>query len=233
MMRVVVGGAALDGLTITEPAASVRLLVPWPGEPFALPVWNGNEFLAADGRRPALRTFTPVHQVDDRLWIDIVRHPGGAVSGWAETANAGDPCAISGPGRGETIDDQAKRYVLVGDETAIPAVEQLLAVIPATTAVEVHLEITEPAARLALPRHPRATVDWHLASPDRAPGTAMDDAVRATDLDDDTRIWVAGEAAAVQAIRRHLFEQRGVARSRATVRGYWKTARLGRVTGAP
>ena len=81
MMRVVVGGPALDGLTITEPAASVRLLVPWPGEPFALPVWNGNEFLAADGRRPALRTFTPVHQVDDRLWIDIVRHPGGAVSG--------------------------------------------------------------------------------------------------------------------------------------------------------
>ena len=34
MMRVVVGGVELEGLELPEPAASVRFLVPWPGETF-------------------------------------------------------------------------------------------------------------------------------------------------------------------------------------------------------
>jgi len=38
---------------------------------------------------------------------------------------------------------------------------------------------------------------------------------------------VAGEAAAVQRIRRHLFTERGVTRSHAAVRGYWKHGRTG------
>jgi NADPH-dependent ferric siderophore reductase len=38
-------------------------------------------------------------------------------------------------------------------------------------------------------------------------------------------VWVAGEAAAVQRIRKHLFEERGVARGTAVVRGYWKRGR--------
>ena len=38
-------------------------------------------------------------------------------------------------------------------------------------------------------------------------------------------VWVAGEAAAVQKIRKHLFDQRGMSRSDATVRGYWKHGR--------
>ena len=36
---------------------------------------------------------------------------------------------------------------------------------------------------------------------------------------------MAGEAAAVQRIRRHLFEDRGLTRAQATVRGYWKRGR--------
>ena len=41
------------------------------------------------------------------------------------------------------------------------------------------------------------------------------------------RVWAAGEAAAVQRIRRHLFEQRGLTRTQAVVRGYWKHGRAG------
>lgn len=81
MMRVVLGGAELAGLEISEPAASVRLLVKWPDELFEIPTWNGNEFLLADGRRPALRTFTPVSLNNSGLTLDIVRHGGGAIAG--------------------------------------------------------------------------------------------------------------------------------------------------------
>jgi NADPH-dependent ferric siderophore reductase len=52
-------------------------------------------------------------------------------------------------------------------------------------------------------------------------------AIRGADLDPGIRVWVAGEAAAVQRIRRHLFEDRGLPRSQASVRGYWKHGRRG------
>jgi NADPH-dependent ferric siderophore reductase len=41
------------------------------------------------------------------------------------------------------------------------------------------------------------------------------------------RVWAAGEAAAVQRIRRHLFQDRQLPRAQATVRGYWKHGRSG------
>jgi NADPH-dependent ferric siderophore reductase len=40
-------------------------------------------------------------------------------------------------------------------------------------------------------------------------------------------VWAAGEAAAMQRIRRHLFDEREVPRAQATVRGYWKHGRRG------
>jgi NADPH-dependent ferric siderophore reductase len=52
-------------------------------------------------------------------------------------------------------------------------------------------------------------------------------AVRAAAVGPDEPVWVAGEAAAVHRIRRHLFEDRGLSRRQATVRGYWKHGRAG------
>jgi NADPH-dependent ferric siderophore reductase len=51
------------------------------------------------------------------------------------------------------------------------------------------------------------------------------DAVQGAAIPEGTRVWVAGEAAAVQRVRRHLFEERGVPRPMTWVRGYWKHGR--------
>src|SRR5437867_2202517 len=59
MVRFTFAGPELEGLVVDQPASSVRLVVPWPGEELVIPDWTGNEFLLPDGRRPALRTFTP------------------------------------------------------------------------------------------------------------------------------------------------------------------------------
>jgi NADPH-dependent ferric siderophore reductase len=58
----------------------------------------------------------------------------------------------------------------------------------------------------------------------------MADAIADAAIDDGTQVWAAGEAAAVQRIRRHLFEERGLPRRQAQVRGYWKH---GRSEGGP
>lgn len=230
MVRVTLTGPDLEGLTVERPAASVRLLLPSRGaHTLVIPGWNGNEFLLPDGQRPAIRTFTPRRVDPEALELDleIVIHDGGVASEWAEAAEPRDPAAISDPGRGYAIDRDACAFLLAGDETAIPAISQLLEALPAERPVQVHIEVTQPDSRLALSDHPRATVEWYNPAPGAAPGDALVAAVRSADLAGGTRVWVAGEAATVQRIRRHLFEDRGLPRAHASVRGYWKQGRSG------
>jgi NADPH-dependent ferric siderophore reductase len=245
MLRVSLAGAELQGFSAPEPAASVRLLLPSSGtEELIIPAWNGNEFLLPDGRRPTLRTFTPRHLVGSPpvLDIDIVVHPQGAAARWAAEAGAGAPVAVSGPGRGYTFtqrdltagDDSAAdtptavaSLFLAGDETAIPAISQLLESAPAGAAIDVHLEVAHHDARFALPEHRGATVVWHDLAPGAPPGDALFGAVSSADIDPRALVWVAGEAAGVQRVRRHLFDTLGTPRGQATVRGYWKHGRSG------
>ena len=225
LVRVTLGGSELEGLVVEAPGASVRLLLPSPGTgDLIIPRWNGNEFLLPDGQRPVIRTFTPrrVDPVKLELDLDIVLHEGGIASAWAGAAAPGDSAAISGPGRGYVIDEEATAFLLGGDESAIPAISQLLESIPERIPVEVHIEIVHPDARLALPHHPKASVSWHPAVTGGRPGDALVSAVEGTGIAPGTRVWVAGEAAAVHRIRRNLFKLRGIPRSQATVRGYWK-----------
>lgn len=226
MTRVTLTGDELEGLAIEQPAASVRLLLPDRGS-LVVPTWQGNEFLLQGGRRPTIRTFTPRRFDPSRLELDldIVIHGDSAASMWATDAAPGDPAAVSGPGRGYVVDSAAPAFLLAGDETAIPAVSQLLEVIPDHIPVDVHIEIAAPAAELPLPGHPRAVVHWHVSPAGAAPGDALVAAVEQAEVPPGGRAWVAGEAAAVQRIRRHLFEERDLTRSQATVRGYWKRGR--------
>lgn len=230
LARVVLAGPELEGLTVDEPAASVRLLIPAPGESeLVMPEWSGNEFLLADGSRPVIRTFTP-HRLDaEALELDlwIVVHGHGAASQWAESARPGDPAAVSGTGRGYAVDATAPAFLLAGDETAIPAMHQLLETLPASARVEAHVEVGDGDAELALPEHPKASVSWHVLRHGTPHGDALVDAVAAADLEDGARVWAAGEASAMFRIRRHLFEEKGVPRRHATVRGYWKHGRGG------
>ncbi len=226
MRRFVLGGPELAGFAIDEPAASVRLLLPGADGTLEMPRWTGNQFELADGSRAPIRTFTPRSFDADTLdlAIDIVVHDHGAASDWAGAASIGDEVAISGPGRGYAIDAEASAYLLAGDETAIPAISQLLEELPSSMPVRVILEIVDPSARLDLPAGEATEIAWHELPAGAEPGTAMIDAITALD-ELPPAVWVAGEAAAIQRIRKHLFDERGLPRSAATVRGYWKQGR--------
>jgi NADPH-dependent ferric siderophore reductase len=225
LIRVTLGGAELDGFTVEEPDASIRLLLPSPGEAMlVVPAWNGNEFLLPDGRRPILRTLTPRHVRTDahELDVDIVDHGAGMASEWAVAARPGDRAAISGPGRGYTIDHDAPAFLLAGDETAIPAMSQLLERMPAAAPVRVLVEIADGDAQLPLTEARSAAIDWLELPMAAPPGDALVAAVRTVELDPAVRVWAAGEAAAMQRLRRLLFDERGLTRAQCTVRGYWK-----------
>lgn len=230
LVRVTLAGPALAGFELDLPAASVRLLLPSGGrDELEIPTWTGNEFLLADGTRPVLRTMTP-RRVDPatlELDIEMVVHGHGPASTWAASVTAGRPAAISGPGRGYVIDAGAPAFLLAGDESALPAISQLVPLLPSGAPVHVLVEIGAPIARLVLPDHPDLSVAWLELEPGAAPGSALVPAVTQLDLLPGTAVWAAGEAAAMQRIRRHLFEQQGLPRADATIRGYWKVGRGG------
>jgi NADPH-dependent ferric siderophore reductase len=229
MTRVTLHGSELDGFAVDEPAASIRLLLPSRGAELEIPTWNGNEFLLADGNRPVIRTFTPraFDPARAELDLDIVLHGRGAASEWAGRVGAGARVAVSGPGRGYTIDPHTPEFVLAGDESALPAMGQLLEWLPATAAVHVIAELIDVGARLELPAHPLVTIEWCQSGTSASAGEALLTAVRATELAPRGRIWAAGEAAAMQRLRKYLFEERGLPRAQTTIRGYWKYGRAG------
>ncbi len=165
MVSVVLGGPELADFSLGEPAASVRVLLPsTPGADLVIPVWRGNEFLLPSGERPVIRTLTPRRfDAAGELEVQVVVHDGGAASQWASAAAPGDAVAMSGPGRGYRIDADAAGFLLVGDETAIPAIAQLLEWMPPAMAVEVHIEVGRRAAELALPV--AGSDADHMASP--------------------------------------------------------------------
>jgi len=227
MANVTFAGSELEGLDVADPAASVRLLIPSPGARLIMPQWTGNEFLLGDGQRPIIRTFTPRRWRPDALELDleVVLHERGATSNWVGTAERGDVAAISGTGRGYSIDPHANSFLLAGDQTAIPAISQLIEAAPVAIPVHTVVEIVAQDARQPLPSHPRLSEQWVILQTNETPGSALLPAILNTTIAPGTKVWAAGEAAAMHQIRRHLFDERGLSRSDATVRGYWKHGR--------
>lgn len=228
LLRVTVGGGELSGFELPDPAGSVRLLLPDPGaRSLTTPRWDGNEFRRDDGSRPVLRTVTPRHHRPDEaeLDVDVVLHGPTPLATWARSATRGTPVALSGPGRGYAIDPRAGDLLLVGDESALPAIAQIMEAVPESVPLRVVVEVGEPSGQVPLPDRSHTEVTWLDQPATGPPGGAMVDLVEATDISDQTWVWVAGEAAAVQAIRRDLLGERSIPRSRAVIRGYWKHGR--------
>lgn len=222
MTRVIVGGPELAGFGEPTPAASVRLLLPSDGS-LVIPSWEGNEFLLPDGRRPVIRTLTPRRFDANRteLHLDIVHHDGGALTPWVSAIASGDRSAgaVSGPGRGYAIDSTASGFLLIGDETAIPAICQLLEYLP-DVPISAHIAIRDETARVDL--HREVDERWLVTDAIDGLGPMFVDSIGDEAIGEGVRIWAAGEAAAMYAVRTHLFTELGVPRSVATVRGYWK-----------
>ncbi|HEX6392851.1 MAG TPA: siderophore-interacting protein [Acidimicrobiales bacterium] len=233
LVRVTLEGEPLTSLEVTQPASSVRVLLPDPERPhdLELPSWDGNRFELSGGSRPVLRTLTPRHHESGGrlLKLDVVVHGDGAAARWASDAADGSPAAVSGPARGYSIDAEAETLVLGGDETATAAISQIL---EAATDVDVavYLEIADAGSRPRLPDHPRCAIHW-VDQEGKVPGAALADRLADVDLPGGARLWAAGEAASMQRLRQRLFNDRGVPRAHATIRGYWKHGRSGEDEG--
>lgn len=140
----------------------------------------------SDVRSP-LRTYT-VRRIDAAarlLTVDfVVHHDAGPAGAWAETAAPGQDLVIVGPderseGSRLGLDwhpGTAKRVVLAGDETAVPAISSILESLDAAYDVDAFLEVPTAADFLPLDVPSNVRVTW-IARDDREHGIALMDAV--------------------------------------------------------
>jgi NADPH-dependent ferric siderophore reductase len=218
MTRVVFGGPALAAFNWNGPAAHIKLFL-------------GPISADADAR-PLSRTYTPRHfdAAKHELTVDFVLHGEGPASSWATQAKVGQPMVIAGPGRCYALDAPIEWLLVVGDESAIPAVATILEVVPDSVRTEVLLEVNDAADEFALAAaRPNVSIRWlHRAQPitghnGARAGVELAVAVAAfVQPAGSGRVYVACEADAMRGIRRHLLQERGLAREWVTTRGYWK-----------
>lgn len=132
-----------------------------------------------------------------RLVLDFVLHGHGVAGTWAAKAVLGQRIHLGGP-RASMLLPDAARYLLIGDETALPAIANWLEMLPETAQVAAHVLIGAPEAKIPLVR----PAEWH--GYDDADADAMAALIRDAGVTPDTYVWAAGERAAIAALRAHL-----------------------------
>ncbi len=203
-----------------KPGAHIKLLfvpqgVHWnPDDP------NGQT------QRPPARTYTPRFFDPEarELGVKFVHHGTGLASDWASSAKPGDPMFVIGPGGGYDVAADARKIVLVADETAMPEAGTILEALPAGCAAEVLCEVTDgDDERVLSPTVPSAPVWLHWAGDDAQQGTLLEGAVRGIARANATsHWWIACEAATMRRIRNHLLQDVGVDAALLHTRGYWR-----------
>jgi NADPH-dependent ferric siderophore reductase len=186
--------------------------------------------------RPAMRSYTvrrhdPVaHELD----FDFVLHgDAGVASAWATSAAPGDDVIIVGPSPAYLPDDALTEHLLVGDETALPAIGSMLAELPPTAHATAVIEVADAAEEQALPSPARADVRWlHRDGGPAGTAEGLLDAIGALGpLPDGVAAWAAGERTAMHAVRAHLVERAGVDRRRVRTTMYWRHGQAGSTSG--
>lgn len=235
MRRIRLSGERLH--RFAEGGLHVRLIFPPPGRE---PVWPS---LAEDGRiawpegedRLENRVYT-IRRIDADAGfvdIDIVLHGGPETPGsrFATGAVPGEIVGMTGPGGGDR--PAAASLVLLGDETALPAIARILEGLAPDARATAFIEVDGPADEMALASKGTARVSY-LHRNGRPAGTChlLPAALEALDLDafgEAVFVWAGCEFGDFRAIRSHLRTVRRMPRDRHLVATYW---RAGRAAGA-
>jgi NADPH-dependent ferric siderophore reductase len=206
--------------------------------------------------RPPMRTYTISGHRREAGEVDIdfaVHGEAGPLSRFALHARAGDrlllvaPGPSRGPADGLAWRPGGARHVLcVGDETALPAIRNILAVLEPHQTCRVVIEVPDDSDRLPLPSPAEVQVDWVVRPAGAGVGSAADRVLfgqpsspaspdevdpdlwqEAVDQDLARYAWVAGEVGWVNRVRRRLAPA-GFGRGNAAFMGYWREGHAAR-----
>ncbi|MFF0722012.1 siderophore-interacting protein [Micromonospora sp. NPDC003816] len=227
VIRLVLGGEELVGLPLGEYTDTyIKIVFPVDGVDYPRPM-----DLAAIRREqprehyPRLRAYTVRNwdAVAGEMTVDVVHHGDEGLGGpWAAALRPGDEVLFVGPGGAYAPSPEADWHLMVGDESALPAIAASLARLPAGVPAYVFLEVDGPLDEQPLPSPGAVAVTW-LHRGARPVGEALVDAVRGLDFPPGAvQAFVHGEAGFVRQLRKLLRVERGVPRDALSISGYWR-----------
>jgi NADPH-dependent ferric siderophore reductase len=178
----------------------------------------------ADGGKTSMRDFTPRRFDRDSktLFIDFALHESGPAMRWAASAQLGDILQIGGPRGSSVVPDDFDWYLLIGDETALPAigrrVEELRAGVPVATFV-----VTESGETQHFDTKAAWTSRWVARDASSDDASLLRAALAEYALPNgEGFVWIAAEAAVARSMRAYIVDDRRHPRPWTKAAGYWK-----------
>ena len=222
MRRITLGGPELAGFVSLGTDDHVKLLFPQNAEQAAaletLVLGAGKD----NGPLPEMRDYTPRRYDLNTLELDIdfVLHGDGPASTWAEQAKPGQFLHIGGPRGSMIVPDMFDSYLLIGDETALPAIARRLENLAANRRALVIVEVENGKEQQVLESAAEVNVIWVLreGGKDNLLTTVRQIQVPAGSL----YAWVATESKVSRRIRRVLLDEHGLNEQFVKAVGYWR-----------
>ncbi|CAI8885914.1 siderophore-interacting protein [Pseudomonas sp. IT-P260] len=222
MRRITLGGPELAGFISLGTDDHVKLLFPQNAEQAAaletMVLGAGKD----NGPMPEMRDYTPRRYDLEKLELDIdfVLHGDGPASTWAEQAQPGQFLHIGGPRGSMIVPDIFDSYLLIGDETALPAIARRLEGLAANRKALVVIEVENGAEQQVLESAAQVNVIWVLreGGKDNLLTTVKQLQVPKGNL----YAWVATETKVSRQIRRVLLDEHGLNEQFVKAVGYWR-----------
>ncbi|VVN34897.1 siderophore-interacting protein [Pseudomonas fluorescens] len=222
MRRITLGGPELAGFISLGTDDHVKLLFPQNAEQVAALETMVLGASKDDGPKPEMRDYTPRRYDLDALELDIdfVLHGDGPASTWAEQATVGQFLHIGGPRGSMIVPDIFDSYLLIGDETALPAIARRLEGLAANRKALVVIEVENGAEQQVLESAAQVNVIWVLreGGKDNLLTTVKQLQVPKGNL----YAWVATETKVSRQIRRVLIDEHGLDEQLIKAVGYWR-----------
>ncbi|MFJ2282382.1 siderophore-interacting protein [Pseudomonas sp. NPDC087803] len=222
MRRITLGGPELAGFISLGTDDHVKLLFPQNAEQTAaletMVLGAGKD----NGPLPEMRDYTPRRYDLEKLELDIdfVLHGDGPASTWAEQAKPGQFLHIGGPRGSMIVPDIFDSYLLIGDETALPAIARRLEGLASNRRALVVIEVENGAEQQVLESAAQVNVIWVLreGGKDNLLTTVKQLQVPKGNL----YAWVATETKVSRQIRRVLLDEHGLNEQFIKAVGYWR-----------
>lgn len=203
MIRLTLEGAELEGFVSDGPDDHIKIFVP------------------TDTGEDARRDYTPRAYDETCLLLDVVDHPGGPVADWARDVRPGDQVTIGGPRGSQVVSGPIAEWLLIGDETALPAIGRRIEELDATASVTSLVAIPGPQDEQAFETLAAHAARWlHRPASEATDPAPFLTALDQIDIRPNTYVWVAAEAGVAKAIRTRLIEK-GVPARWIKASGYW------------
>jgi NADPH-dependent ferric siderophore reductase len=218
MVRVSLGSPELDGFTSLGFDDHVKLFFPQ----------TDAGQIGPDGQSaPASRDYTPrrYDPTTNTLVIDFALHEaGGPATRWAEQVQTGQHLEIGGPRGSFIIPEAYDWHLMIGDETALPAIGRRLGELSAGARAVVIAEVDGAADEISFETAADVSITWaHRNGAKLGSTDVLSRALTKLRLPGgDYYAWVACESLIAKALRAQLIAEYGANPKWMRAAGYWR-----------